>query len=186
MRTEAARPLYPPLITPIYNKATPTWHCQVYTPLTSPNYPRAPITEAVIELRVETQLATGAVEKIAKRLKKSFDTVAPLQQVNLVLDMTGSGATAVQQQITGHRFTTYDQADIALLTPVNLTTACLAPYPGWDTFRSKARENWTHWTAVASAHPVARVGVRYINSVRRRMLCDNLRLERAEALARLG
>ena len=137
----------------------------MYTPFSSPKYPRAPITEAVIELRIATGLETVIIDKIAKRLKKRYDTQAPLQQVNLILDMTGSGTTAVQQQNNGHRFATYDQADIALLTPVNLTTARLAPYPGWHAFQTMARENWADWCSIAPRHPISRVGVRYINRI---------------------
>lgn len=170
-----ARVLYRPLTTIIYNSTEqPRFAVPVYVPISSPFYSRAPIIEAVIELRIVGNLAQRTVDKIAKRVKKRYAHQAPLQHFDFKLDMTGSGNAEVHQRATGFRLATDDQADIALVTQTNLTTARLSPYPGWDTFRAIAQSNWADWQAVAAAFPLARMGARYINRLDIPIGADNM------------
>jgi uncharacterized protein (TIGR04255 family) len=96
----------------------------VYTPLSSPEYPRAPITEAIIEVRVDADVDAGILDKIARRLKSHYTRYEPLRQVGVAIDNTG-GNVSIQQNATGIRLTSEDQADITLLTNRFITTARL-------------------------------------------------------------
>jgi uncharacterized protein (TIGR04255 family) len=136
----------------------------VYTPLASPQYPRAPITEAVIEVRVAAEIDANILDKIARKLKSHYTRSEPLRQVGVAIDNTG-GNVSIQQNATGFRLSNEDQADIALLSNRFITTARLPPYPGWDRFRDRAKENWAMWRSLAPAHAIARAGVRYINRI---------------------
>jgi uncharacterized protein (TIGR04255 family) len=136
----------------------------VFTPLSSPQYPRAPITEAVIEIRIAADVDANILDKIARKLKSHYTRSEPLRQVGVAIDNTG-GNVSVQQNATGFRLTSDDQADIALITNRFIATARLPPYPGWEHFRDRAKANWGMWRSLAPAHAIVRVGVRYINRI---------------------
>lgn len=136
----------------------------MYTPLPSPEYPRAPITEAVIEVRVAAGVETGVLDKIARRLKSHYTISEPMREVGFIIDNTGGNVT-VKEDATGFRLASEDQADIVLLTKFFMTTARLPPYPGWGSFRERAQANWAVWAELAPTHPIARIGVRYINRI---------------------
>jgi uncharacterized protein (TIGR04255 family) len=136
----------------------------VYHPLPSPVYRRAPIIEAIIDLRTAPVLDEKLVEKISKKLAKRYPNRAMQHTTEFLVDGTG-GNVAIQQKASGFQLTTDDQADIAIVGQNGLVAARLPPYPGWDIFRSAARANFFDWRQVAPAHPIVRIGVRYINRI---------------------
>lgn len=136
----------------------------MYVPFPSPVYPRAPITEAVIELRIGHDAELAALEKIAHRLKPHYARSEPMRQVGFVIDNTG-GSVSMQEDATGFRLSSDDQADIALLSQRFLTTARLPPYPGWEALRDRAKSNWAEWRSLTPSHPIVRIGVRFINRI---------------------
>ena len=138
--------------------------CLLYQPLTSPNYPRAPITEAVIQLRMAADVDMKALEKIQHRLKPAYPNSQPLQNVQISLDNTGSQINVVQNP-QGFRLANDDQTDIVILSPRDITTARLPPYLGWEHLRAKTNTAWKEWKAATPRHPIERLGVRFINRI---------------------
>jgi len=69
-------------------------------------YSHAPITEAVIELRVDSEVSQKEQEKVVQRLKKDYPHSQHLNKfnVNFNASPTGSGVT-VSQQPQGFRLT---------------------------------------------------------------------------------
>ena len=129
-------------------------------------YSHAPITEAVIELRVDSEVSQKEQEKVVQRLKKDYPHSQHLNKfnVNFNASPTGSGVT-VSQQPQGFRLTSNDQADVTIITPLNIATARLAPYLGWNVFRGRAVAVWKVWKRVTKHRSVARVGIRFINRI---------------------
>lgn len=136
----------------------------MYQPIPSPHYPRAPVTEAVVELRVGAELDMAVVEKIAQRMKRRYPSAKPLSQVEFLIDNTGGKVTA-RHTADGKRLSTDDQASLALVSRSSLATVRVAPYPGWEHLRDAARENWEDWRAIAPGHQIVRIGVRFINRI---------------------
>ena len=132
--------------------------------LTSPHYPRAPITEAVIQLRVAADIEARQQEKIAKRLKRDYPHSQPMHEVEVALDNTG-GNVAVTQNAQGFRLANDDQTNILILNNRSLTAARLPPYPGWNTLRDNARAAWRVWSELTPHHPIERLGIRFINRI---------------------
>lgn len=129
-------------------------------------YPHAPITEAVIELRMHSKVDQKEQKTVVQRLKKNYPHVQNLNEftVNLQAPPTGVGVT-VSEKPQGFRLTSSDQTDIVLLSPLSVASARLAPYPGWDAFFSRALDVWKVWKRFTKHQPVARIGVRYINRI---------------------
>jgi uncharacterized protein (TIGR04255 family) len=132
--------------------------------LPSPHYPRAPITEAVIQLRSSSEIGARQQEKIAKRLKRDYPHSQPLHEVAVAIDNTG-GNVAITQNIQGFRLANDDQTNIVILDSRSLTAARLPPYPGWDTLRNNARGAWRIWTELVTHHSIERLGIRFINRI---------------------
>lgn len=133
-------------------------------PLKSANYPHAPITEAVIEVRIAAAVDDKTQEKAVQRLKKRYPNSKALAAFNVNIDTTG-GVVGVEQQPEGFRLSTDEQTDIVLVKPRGIAASRLAPYPGWPVLRDNAIAAWDAWKSVTPRHPIERVGIRYINRI---------------------
>jgi uncharacterized protein (TIGR04255 family) len=118
----------------------------------------------VIELRIGHDIELAILEKIAHRLKPHYAKSEPMRQVGIVIDNTG-GSVSMHEDASGFRLSSEDQADIAILTQRFMTTARLPPYPGWEVLRDRAKANWAEWRSLTPAHPIVRIGVRFINRI---------------------
>jgi uncharacterized protein (TIGR04255 family) len=131
---------------------------------TSPIYPRAPITEAVIEIIVTADAEPRTLERIAHRVKAAYPNSQPLQEFKLDIPNTG-GQVSVSQNTHGFRLANNDQTDVILLKSRGITVARLPPYQQWNHLRDRAHAVWQEWRAATPSHPIARIGVRYINRI---------------------
>lgn len=133
-------------------------------PIANPKYPRAPITEAVIQIRMAADVELRALEKIQHRLKAAYPNSQPLQNVQVSIDNTGSQINIAQNQ-QGFRLATDDQTDVVILSSRDVTVARLPPYAGWEHLRANANAAWQEWKAATPRHPIERLGVRFINRI---------------------
>jgi uncharacterized protein (TIGR04255 family) len=129
-------------------------------------YPRAPITEAVMDIRVQPRdglaveqlrsLSTGSIEgfsQTSERLQIST-SIAPGQE-SATQTMTptkvgfefrnAAGDKVVQAQLDGWLFSK------------------LAPYERWETFRDEGRALWTKYRGIAEPKQITRMALRYVN-----------------------
>jgi uncharacterized protein (TIGR04255 family) len=127
-------------------------------------YPKAPVTEAVIQINVATDVPTAVQQDLVGRLSRFYTRSGNLASFEVQIDGTG-GTAKLAQQPNGFRLNTDDQADVALIFPNGLATARLAPYPGWEALRDRARANWAEWRRVSNARQPTRIGVRYVNRI---------------------
>ncbi len=136
----------------------------MYKPLASPAYPKAPITEAVIEIRVANAVKTTTLNKIAKRLKTDYPKSEQIKELEVQVGNSASNVTARELPIS-LKLTSSDAANIIILRPSGITTARQPLYPGWDELSARARENWSAWRAESTPSEIRRVGVRFINRI---------------------
>ena len=135
-----------------------------------PHYANAPITEAIIDL------------KIVESWGLSIDDLATIR--DLVMDqypnqehehvysgqvyVEGVGEplrTDATYQVTGFRFTSRDKRQVFYARLDGFTLTVGAPYDRWETFRDEARRLWNIYRSVAKPEGVTRVEVRYINQL---------------------
>jgi uncharacterized protein (TIGR04255 family) len=128
-------------------------------------YPRAPITEAVIDIRAQPraglsvddlrELSKGAGEEFAEaneqyRVTAELAPGSPTTQTTTPTKVgfhfrNASGDKVVQAQIDGWSFSK------------------LAPYESWDVFQKQGRELWIKYRDLVQPKQILRVAVRYIN-----------------------
>jgi uncharacterized protein (TIGR04255 family) len=131
-------------------------------------YKRPPITEAVIEVRFATPLSPPQVEKASNRLAKLYPSDQPIWSLGVAVGVppgvTDEPTTQVNREL-GHRRSTADMSEIALVWPAALVVSQLAPYPGWDAFFARFTRDWNAWKRVVDPRKITQIGVRYINRI---------------------
>lgn len=131
-------------------------------------YPNAPITEAIIDLRVTP--AEGGDRAL---LKLNEDGVLPeypkqeelFEAVGQMAVGPRGGSASVQQSPIGWKLTSADQRQIVQSRINGFTFSRLAPYDRWELFRNEARRLWDVYRKRLKPEAVVRVAVRYINRI---------------------
>jgi uncharacterized protein (TIGR04255 family) len=129
-----------------------------------PPYPKAPIIEGVIHISASNRAAPEELQKLVKRFVKDYPQQESLTSVSVAINTTG-GAATVEQRMDGQRVKSTDQADILLVLPDGIAASRLAPYPGWEYLRERARSAWAEWHKTTTHGVLKRIGVRYINRI---------------------
>jgi uncharacterized protein (TIGR04255 family) len=129
-----------------------------------PQYKRPPITEAVIELRLNQPLPSTEVQKLLQRFRSEYAFSEDFVTYEVRVDPAARSAE-FEEQSSGYKLASHDRADVLLVTSAHMTCARLAPYIGWDTFRARANDHWRIWKRVIGYHKISRIGVRFINRI---------------------
>jgi uncharacterized protein (TIGR04255 family) len=131
-------------------------------------YRRPPITEAVIEMRFATALSQAEVEKASDKMSSLYPADQPMLNLGVSLAVPQGMAQEVTTQVNkelGHRRSTPDISEIALIWPSAFIVSQLAPYPGWDNFFARFVRDWAVWKRASAFRKVIQIGVRYINRI---------------------
>lgn len=127
-------------------------------------YKRAPITEAVIEIRFEKPLPKKSIEKLNERLKDSYASSDPVSGIGVKVYVKERQAT-FDETHNGYKLASKDQTDVLMIIPTSMICSRSAPYTGWESFRARAEENWKQWKQITGYKKIERLGVRYINRI---------------------
>lgn len=133
--------------------------------MTDFQYKRAPITEAVIEIRLEDSLPEKVVEKIHNRLKKNYVLSERITSVGIMIDPRKKEIEKTPDEFEVYKLSSVDHADIVQIKPNAMVCSRLAPYDGWANFELRARGNWEVWRKITKHIKIKRIGVRYINRI---------------------
>lgn len=131
------------------------------------HYPKAPITEAVIDLRVELppDVSAGSLERAHEGEEVRYPIVEPLMS-NVGQMVFGPQASASASSTpTGFLFRSADKKQIYQARLDGFTMSRLAPYERWEEFCSEGRRLWNIYRSVAQPSKVVRAAVRYINRI---------------------
>ncbi len=134
---------------------------------TGRHYTRAPITEALIDLRVDApDLTFEKLAKVHEGLESAYPTQKTITNTRTrVQGLVGKpeiAASAVSEQ-AGHLFVSGNGKYVFQARLNGFTLSRLAPYENWETFRDEARRLWDVYRTVAKPTKVSRMAVRYIN-----------------------
>jgi uncharacterized protein (TIGR04255 family) len=132
-------------------------------------YRRAPITEAVIEIRYAEPAGTDLLAKVCADFKTTYPFQHPLVNYDVTVglpppNVRGEAVTQINQA-TGHRLSSMDQAEILLVWPLTFVVSQLAPYPGWDVFFGRFERDWNTWKRAVGYRKITRIGVRFVNRI---------------------
>lgn len=132
------------------------------------HYPKAPITEAVIEIRFDGPVSMEKIGSFAKTLKGYPNTRKDVKQ-NFELTFNTSepeAAKALEPVVFGFSCTSEDGKQIVQLREDRFALSRLQPYDRWETFRAEAQRLWELCRPqLSEAIKVTRLAVRYINKI---------------------
>jgi uncharacterized protein (TIGR04255 family) len=126
-------------------------------------YKRAPITEAVIEIRIKAPFDAAQLDRLVARFSRKYPV--PPQKLFDVSFEIGEVTSKTNQKLNGYRMSSSDGDKVLLLGMSNISTAKIAPYEGWEKLSEEARSNWDIWLKIVGWQPVGRIGIRYINRI---------------------
>jgi len=133
-----------------------------------PTMRRAPVTEAVLELRTRAE-APWEAEVITKRLTEvlpDLPKTEPLHGMKMPLKANPSPLAHTEDLgWLGVVMRSADGKQAATFQRDSFGFSLLAPYPGWETFVERALAVWQVHQEVARPGELMRIGLRFINRI---------------------
>lgn len=134
-----------------------------------PHLSKAPITEAVIELRGSTLVAWDAdrLEALVKQKFPEFSSVARRKKTIAQVSFGGGSptpSTVKDMGCCGFQLKSGGQ-EVIKCERETFVFSHLTPYPGWDTFEEKAFVFWERYKAIFRPLEIIHVGLRFINRI---------------------
>lgn len=127
-------------------------------------YARAPITEAIIELRFAGSFSQSVVEAAGRRLRSDYVFFDPENAIQFKLEpATQKSEVATSWQ--GIKLSSIDRTDNVFFRQTTFICSRLAPYTGWEDFFARTVSAWEAWKRAAGPTTLARIGVRYVNRI---------------------
>ena len=131
----------------------------------SMHYSKAPLTEAVLDIRVE--LPSEITLQDLKKVQEGEEDSYPRREESLLvvghMSMGAQVSASAQQTPNGYRFTSQDNRQIFQARTDGFTFSRLAPYETWESFQDEARRLWEVYRPIARPKNIKRLALRYIN-----------------------
>jgi uncharacterized protein (TIGR04255 family) len=133
--------------------------------LASKHYAKAPLTEAILDIRVELSSEIGP-SRLVEVFHGQEETYSKQEEIFIVHGQMSVGPQiSARQTSNGYRFVSKDGREIFQARLDGFTFHRLAPYQAWELFRDEARRLWNAYKSIAAPKNVTRIGVRYINRI---------------------
>lgn len=135
------------------------------------HFPNAPITEALIDIRVklppQTDLAKLAVfhDAIKQRYPAKQERVSWRGHIEVKASPVAQVSQSAAGGTDGYLFTSVDGRQVVQARLDGFTLSRLKPYDKWEALRDEAHELWQQYIRTASPEAVTRVALRYINRI---------------------
>jgi len=136
--------------------------------VTQLSYPKAPITEAVIEIKFASPLDLDDIEKVSGKYLSYYPKRQNVQTLNVTVNLPGKQPDALTTNTDrkiGHRLSSVDMTEMLLMWESAFIISQLAPYPGWEFFYGRFVRDWAVWKRVMGFREISRIGVRYVNRI---------------------
>ena len=134
----------------------------------TPRYAKAPITEAILDLRVEPRPEASAIEiatvfaELAAELPKRQELPADTG-FQITFGSAGPPRLISGAVLGGFRYESADGRRIVQARRDGFVFSLLPPYQDWQTFCAEARPLWERYQAAWKPRKIIRVALRYVN-----------------------
>ena len=129
---------------------------------------KAPISEALIDIRVKLPSSIGAKEigSIYESIKVQYPQKKELIISEVSVDIKSKEPVkSVGDNLNGYRCVTSDNKQVLQTRLDGFTFNRLHPYVSWEEFRNEAYRLWQIYKDVTSPESITHVALRYINKV---------------------
>ena len=136
-----------------------------------PHLDRAPITEALIDYRVQPRegVTASTFDAFAERFRSAFPTKVALQTFEARFGFDDEGRPIPPQptqQLLGTMLRNQEAGEAVQFRVDGFTYNKLAPYTSWAAIYPRALSFWREYASVAQPVSTVRVAVRFINKIR--------------------
>jgi uncharacterized protein (TIGR04255 family) len=133
----------------------------------SRHYSKAPITEALIDLKVTLPegFSTDDLVNIHARISDRFPTQEAIQKGSVVFQAGATIKIDTNQQHSGFLFRSKDGVKIVQATLEGFTFNRLAPYDSWEEMSGDAQYLWGIYKEICKPTSVTRAAIRFINQI---------------------
>lgn len=132
-------------------------------------FPRAPITEALLDIRVELDKSPSlsSLESLHEKIKDRFPEKQQRIAYQASIKLTPGGPTSAtpSAQPDGYLFRSSATNKIAQARIDGFTFNKLKPYQDWQRFKEEAHELWNLYYECVRPLRVTRLALRYINRI---------------------
>lgn len=129
---------------------------------------RAPITEALIDIRVTLPTQTREIEHLTgldEKLRNQYPDKKTIQEFQYKVELGSSQAEETSSKPLGFRYTSADGTQVIQATLSGLTFSRLPPYQDWQKLREEANKVWSIYLYHVRPENITRVAARYINKL---------------------
>lgn len=138
-----------------------------------PHLPRAPISEALIDLRVQApdDISVESLEACLPQADLGYHKVAPILRGSFGFSFNVAETQAEAKvlpgvtAVIGTRFHSADDKYVAQFTTEGFTLSRLQPYETWERLVDEARRLWPHYCGCVKPTAITRVATRFINNL---------------------
>jgi len=125
-------------------------------------YAKAPIIEALLDIRVPMEVGREPLQAMADSLKAEYPTVSDTVEKD-VPPPTEPGAQFFSPG--GLKARREDETRGYRIDPNGLTVSMFRPYSHWADFRANAKHLWANFQSYTGASTISRVGLRFVNLI---------------------
>lgn len=131
------------------------------------HYPKAPITEAIIDIRVRLaeSVRLNDLENLHETIREQYPEKTNRNLAHGRFEIGKQVIASASQQAVGFLFKTTDEKQVFQARLDGFTMSRLAPYESWEPFRDEARRLWELYRNSVEPDEVTRLAVRYINRI---------------------
>lgn len=130
---------------------------------------KAPITEALIDIRVKLQpeIDVKDIDSIHEPIKKEYPEKQDqrMSQIQFELKAGEDLVKPVSTKIIGYRYISSDKKQIFQARLDGFTFSRLHPYTNWEELRNEAHRLWLLYKEITRPDLITRVALRYINNL---------------------
>jgi uncharacterized protein (TIGR04255 family) len=131
-------------------------------------YPNAPITEALIDIRVSHQqgISLEKLKKFGAEVRGEYPNESPRDILQGQIDFSMSSPQTQSSRTTvGYIFHSIDRRQAVQARLDGFTFSRFAPYQDWHRLIDEARRLWTVYVATLGPTAALRIAVRYVNQI---------------------
>ena len=130
-------------------------------------YSKAPITEAIIDFRLNLPAETS-LKDLRDLFPKIQDDYPNQEEYSIWEQQIAVGESDTippTQENLGYIYSTSDRKQVLIAAKNGFTFSRLAPYDRWETFRDEAQSLWNIYRSNVHISAITRVGTRYVNRI---------------------
>lgn len=131
-------------------------------------FKNAPIREAVIDIRLDSELQNDEIIRFGDIRFDGYDTLKPISEHHVGFHVNASGQSGINQSapcIVGYRYEDQERGFVAQFQIGGFTLSKMQPYTNWDEFKAEAFRLWNIYKGAVPRIAFSRAAVRYVNEI---------------------